>query len=84
MSRIPEHLPEVRIACPSWVADSVDFDRSYDDDESRMRVAVGLARENVLRTTGGPFGAAIFESASGRLIAVGVNLVVPFSNAILH
>jgi tRNA(Arg) A34 adenosine deaminase TadA len=38
----------------------------------------------VLEETGGPFGAAIFERDSGRLVAVGVNLVVPLANSALH
>jgi len=41
----------------------------------RVRLAINLARENVERRTGGPFGAAVFEIASGRPIAVGVNRV---------
>ncbi len=49
-----------------------------------MRLAIELARENVLRGTGGPFGAAIFEVDSGRLAGVGVNLVVPANNSCLH
>jgi tRNA(Arg) A34 adenosine deaminase TadA len=49
-----------------------------------MRLAIALARENVLRETGGPFGAAIFEIATGRLVAVGVNSVVRLNNAVLH
>ena len=49
-----------------------------------MRLAIALSRENILRQTGGPFGAAIFESDSGRLISVGVNLVVPLNNSALH
>lgn len=77
-------LPEIRIANPAWVADVLDFDERSSDDESRMRVAVRLARENVLRATGGPFGAAVFESTSGKLVAVGVNLVVPLNNSTLH
>jgi tRNA(Arg) A34 adenosine deaminase TadA len=77
-------LPEIRIRFPDWIAGFVDFDRVYPDDEARMRVAVELARENVVRATGGPFGAAVFDTGSGRLAAVGVNLVVPHNNAILH
>ncbi len=42
-----------------------------------MRLAIDLARENVRRDTGGPFGAAVFDRDSGRLIAPGVNIVVP-------
>lgn len=49
-----------------------------------MRLAIELARENVSKGTGGPFGAAVFESQTGRLISVGVNLVVPLQNSILH
>lgn len=49
-----------------------------------MRVAIMLARQNVERKSGGPFGAAIFESASGRLIAVGVNRVATDGSTLLH
>ena len=77
-------MPELRIACPAWVAADVDWTASYVTTEDRTRLAVELARENVLRGTGGPFGAAIFEAASGRLVAVGVNLVVPLNNSSLH
>ena len=43
--------------------------------QDRMRFAVELAAINVEEGTGGPFGAAVFERRSGRLIAIGVNLV---------
>ena len=56
----------------------------YTSDDDRMGLAIALARWNVLEETGGPFGAAIFESDSGRLVAVGVNLVVPLANSALH
>jgi tRNA(Arg) A34 adenosine deaminase TadA len=75
---------EIRITPPEWLPAFVAEERSYDDDETRMRLAIGLARANVERRTGGPFGAAIFEADSGRLVGVGVNRVVPANNAILH
>ena len=77
-------LPKIEIELPAWVADVVDFDRVYPSADDRMRLAIALSRENILRETGGPFGAAIFESESGRLISVGVNLVVPLNNSALH
>jgi tRNA(Arg) A34 adenosine deaminase TadA len=77
-------FPEIRIAYPDWVESVVDFDASYPDDASRIRLALTVARENIVRGTGGPFGAAVFESKSGRLIAVGMNLVVPANNSTLH
>ena len=69
---------------PSWVRDFVDWERSYGGDEERMRLAVALSRENVLRGTGGPFGAAVFEAETGRLAGVGVNSVVRLNNSVLH
>lgn len=78
------HMPSIRISCPQWVDEVIDWERTYDDDVARMRVALTCARVNVLRATGGPFGAAIFDSTTGRLVAVGVNLVVPSNNSSLH
>jgi tRNA(Arg) A34 adenosine deaminase TadA len=49
-----------------------------------MRLVIGLARENVTTRTGGPFGAGVFERSSGRLVAGGVNLVLPMRNSVLH
>ena len=49
-----------------------------------MRFAIDLARQNVRHDTGGPFGAAIFESESGRLVAAGVNSVVRLGQSSLH
>ena len=77
-------MPSLRISCPAWVDELLDWDRTYSSDQARMRVALACARENVLRETGGPFGAAIFNSVTGRLVAVGVNLVVPLNNSSLH
>jgi tRNA(Arg) A34 adenosine deaminase TadA len=72
------------VALPDWVRHVVDWDRTYDSDEERMRLAIALSRENVERGTGGPFGAAVVECESGRLVAVGVNSVVRLHNCTLH
>ena len=77
-------LPVVHVEYPDWVQSVVDFNRPYATDEDRMRLAIAVSRENVQRGTGGPFGAAIFEAASGRLIAVGMNSVVRYNNCTLH
>ena len=62
----------------------VDWERPYRSDEERMRLAVAVSRENVDRGSGGPFGAAVFERDTGRLVAVGMNSVVRLSNCTLH
>lgn len=74
----------VRVDYPSWVADTVDWGHVYSSDEEKMRLTIALSLENVERGTGGPFGAAIFERDTGRLVAVGMNSVVRLNNCTLH
>ncbi len=69
---------------PRWVDDSVDWNRAYATDEDRVEVAIALARHNVAEGTGGPFGAAVFDSGTGQVVSAGVNLVVPLNNSTLH
>lgn len=80
--RPPQH--ETGITLPAWVPAVVDYDAAYGTDEARMRLAVALSRENVRHGTGGPFGAAVFERGTGRLVAVGVNGVVRLNNSTAH
>lgn len=86
MSPVPasQTQPAIHVEYPSWVATSVDFNRTYASDQDRMRLAIEVSRLNVVHGTGGPFGAAIFERASGRLVAVGMNSVVRLNNCTLH
>ncbi|EKE73645.1 nucleoside deaminase [Gallaecimonas xiamenensis] len=74
----------LELQLPHWVLPSLDWDKSYPDDKSKMALAISLARENVARQTGGPFGAAIFSEVDGRLLGVGVNAVVTNHNSCLH
>jgi tRNA(Arg) A34 adenosine deaminase TadA len=46
------------------------------DPEKRMLTVIELSRLNIMHRSGGPFGAAVFEHCSGRLIAAGVNVVI--------
>ena len=77
---ISTHL---QLTLPDWIAEAVDADRIYADDEARVALAIDLARANVERKTGGPFGAAVF-SADGKLISVGVNRVIPTNCSVAH
>ncbi len=78
-------FPTFSLTLPSWIDDFLlNRDARFETPEARMRVAIGLARRNVANGTGGPFGAAIFEIETGRLVAPGVNLVVPSQAAIAH
>jgi tRNA(Arg) A34 adenosine deaminase TadA len=74
----------LRIQPPDWVEHAVDWQAAYTTDEERMALAVRLARENVVRRTGGPFGSAVFRLPEGALLAVGVNSVTRLCNSVLH
>jgi tRNA(Arg) A34 adenosine deaminase TadA len=76
--------PTVQLAYPDWVDSVVEWSRPYGSDEERMRLAIAVSRANVERATGGPFGAAIFEAASGKLVAVGMNSDTRLQNCTLH
>jgi tRNA(Arg) A34 adenosine deaminase TadA len=78
--------PPTRVVAtlPGWVAGELDWTRRYGTAEDRMRLPIRLARRNVELGTGGPFGAAIFESSSGALVAAGVNAVERMGNCVLH
>jgi tRNA(Arg) A34 adenosine deaminase TadA len=73
------------LALPDWVRSFLEKqDSVFEDIEDRMHLAIELARLNVERETGGPFGAGIFERESGKLIAVGVNVVLDTNCSLAH
>ena len=74
---------QLHLTLPIWLREEVDESRLYADDESRVALAIELARRNVEMHSGGPFGAAVFTGA-GRLVSVGVNRVVPQSCSVAH
>ena len=75
---------QIHLTLPPWMGDVADIGRPYMDDEERVGLAIELARRNVAQRSGGPFGAAVFDRDSGRLIAIGVNRVVPQSCSVAH
>ena len=74
----------VVVSLPDWIDEAVDWNGVCASDEAKMRVAIELAEANVRRKTGGPFGAAIFEARTHRLVSVGVNSVVRLNNSVAH
>ena len=74
---------EIRLVLPAWIDDEVDASRRYIDDESRVGLAIRLARRNIVERSGGPFGAAIFDG-DGRVVAAAVNIVLPQNCSAAH
>lgn len=65
---------DLHIQLPAWLL-SASAGVVLPTPEERMAFVVQLARHNS-GVGGGPFGAAVFERDSGRLVAAGVNRVV--------
>jgi tRNA(Arg) A34 adenosine deaminase TadA len=74
---------QLHLTLPLWLRDKFDESRLYADDDAKIALAIELALGNVENRGGGPFGAAIF-TGEGRLVAVGVNRVVPQNCSVAH
>lgn len=78
-------LPAICLSLPPWVADMLPPpDQVFTSPESRMTLALTLAQSNIRHGAGGPFGAAVFDLDSGRLIAAGVNIVTAANCSVAH
>ncbi|MDE2156889.1 MAG: nucleoside deaminase [Xanthomonadaceae bacterium] len=75
---------QILLSLPAWIGEVADVGRRYRSDEDRVGLAIELSRRNVACGDGGPFGAAVFDAADGRLIAAGVNRVIPQSCSVAH
>ena len=77
-------FPTYTVQLPVWVSICIpDSNEIYNTIEKRMELAIELAAENI-KHDGGPFGAAIFERQTGKLIAPGINLVMQTNCSIVH
>ncbi len=74
---------QVHLTLPAWVHEHVNVDQAYPGDEAKVALAIALSRLNVEHASGGPFGAALF-GPDDRIIAVGVNRVVPQNSSVAH
>ncbi|MEN6308748.1 MAG: nucleoside deaminase [Anaerohalosphaeraceae bacterium] len=73
------------LSLPDWVSDYVaNQPTAFADLNHRMKLAITLSALNIEHQTGGPFGAAIFDMITGKLISVGVNMVVPGRCSLAH
>ncbi len=80
-----QRLLSIHLDLPKWIEPLWQESATvYPTEEDRMRFAIRLAELNVEQKTGGPFGAAIFDRQTGRLISIGVNLVVEERCSVAH
>ena len=75
----------LEIHLPEWI-DSflLGYPEYIESIQERMSLVIEAAHLNVSKGTGGPFAAAVFETGSGKLVSLGVNLVTSEGLSILH
>lgn len=76
-------MPPLRLDLPAWLDVGIDAERVHADDASKVGLAIRLARRNIEEGSGGPFGAVVFDG-EGRVVAAGVNRVLPSACSIAH
>ncbi len=79
------HPNRITLTTPSWFRHRVAaLPECISSPEDRMRLVLEFARTNVEHDTGGPFAAGVFEIGTGRVVAFGVNRVVPSGCSSAH
>src|SRR5690606_4775617 len=79
----PMIYAQLHLTLPAWIGEVAEYGQVYEDDASKLRLAITLSRLNIEHESGGPFGAAVFNSRQ-QLVAVGVNRVIPQSCSVAH
>ncbi|MBC8259084.1 MAG: hypothetical protein H8E38_08710 [SAR324 cluster bacterium] len=78
-------MNHLNISLPKWVdsflAESLNI---IPEPEAQMRFVLTLTERNIREKTGGPFGSAVFEIKTGKLVSVGVNVVVAENCSAAH
>lgn len=74
---------QVHLTLPPWVHDAVDPHAVHASDMDKVALAIDLSARNVDAESGGPFGAVVF-GPDHKVIAVGVNRVLPHSCSLAH
>ena len=77
-------FPTYTIQLPEWVNTYISESKTiYASNEERMELVVELSARNI-KHNGGPFGAAVFERDTGKLISPGINLVMQTNCSVVH
>jgi tRNA(Arg) A34 adenosine deaminase TadA len=74
---------QVHLTLPAWAHDAVDTSVPYPADADKVALAIELSARNVDAGSGGPFGAVVF-GPDERIIAIGVNRVMPQTCSLAH
>ncbi len=76
---------QINLKLPYWIDTFLaNYPTKMSSMETQMRFVLDLTERNIREKTGGPFGAAVFEQESGKLVSVGVNVVVKQNCSAAH
>ena len=76
---------QLKLKLPDWIdAFLAEYPAVISSMETQMRFVLDLTERNIREKTGGPFGAAVFEQKSGKLVSVGVNVVIDQNCSAAH
>jgi len=75
----------ITLSIPDWVARELSsYPEHLPTHEDRMRMIIHFSKLNFEYGTGGPFAAGVFEQNTGKIISIGVNIVVPSNCSSAH
>ena len=74
---------QVHLTLPVWIHDVLQPRDVFASDMDKVALTIELSRLNLEARSGGPFGAAVF-GPDDRVIAVGVNRVLPQATSLAH
>jgi tRNA(Arg) A34 adenosine deaminase TadA len=74
----------IEFSLPTWICEFVNNVPVIQDIDDRVAFVIEACRRNIIKKTGGPFAAAVFERDTGKLVSLGVNLVQKEQLSILH
>ena len=78
-------MNQLSLSLPAWITSFLNEQpKIIAEQEAQMRFVLALTERNIREKTGGPFGSAVFEIASGKLVSVGVNVVVQQNCSAAH
>ena len=78
-------MNQLNLTLPNWIDSFLaKYPKIISDPEEQMRFVLSLTERNIREKTGGPFGAAVFEQDSGKLVSVGVNVVIQQNCSAAH
>jgi tRNA(Arg) A34 adenosine deaminase TadA len=75
----------LNLRLPDWLAERMaSLPERLPEQRAQLELVLELSQKNFEHDTGGPFAALVVESATGKLVSVGVNRAVPLSCSSAH